>query len=110
MTGIRPRMGGARPLFFQVYKPKPKALQLSRSTPHSMFLSATALLLLLTCLGAVSQELSTLHRRRYFYVGQTYIPQGNSSIANGQMYVEHLIPTKVSPPFPLMIIHGNCKS
>ncbi|KAF5388248.1 hypothetical protein D9615_000026 [Tricholomella constricta] len=49
----------------------------------------------------------TLHRRSYFYVGQTYAAQGNSSIAFGQIYVEHLTPAKVTQPHPLLIIHGH---
>ncbi|GLB33403.1 putative alpha/beta hydrolase [Lyophyllum shimeji] len=55
--------------------------------------------------GAVSQ--GTLHRRDYFYVGQTYAAQGNSSIAFGQIYVEHLTPEKITQPFPLLMIHGH---
>lgn len=51
----------------------------------------------------------TLHQRTYFYVGQSYAPQGNSSIAFGQMYVEHLVPEKVTRPFPLLFIHGHGK-
>lgn len=73
-----------------------------------MFALLAALLLLpLGCLAAASPEIGTLHRRRYFYVGQTYVAQGNSSIADGQMYVEHLTPAKVSQPLPLVIIHGH---
>lgn len=54
----------------------------------------------------------TLHRRSYFYVGQTYVPSGassigNSTIADGQMYVEHLVPAKTTQPFPIVIIHGH---
>jgi len=49
----------------------------------------------------------TLHRRDYFYVGQTYAAQGNSSVAFGQIYVEHLTPEKTTQPFPLLLIHGN---
>ncbi|PFH52862.1 hypothetical protein AMATHDRAFT_139154 [Amanita thiersii Skay4041] len=49
----------------------------------------------------------TLHRRSYFYVGQSYIPSGNSTVAFGQMYVEHLIPAKVTQTLPLVMIHGH---
>jgi pimeloyl-ACP methyl ester carboxylesterase len=52
------------------------------------------------------QPQGTLHRRAYFYVGQTYIAQGNSSIAAGQMYIEHLTPAAVTQPFPILFIHG----
>jgi hypothetical protein len=50
---------------------------------------------------------STLHHRSYFYVGGTYVAQGNSSIMAGAMYVEHLTPQNVTQPLPLLIIHGN---
>jgi len=54
----------------------------------------------------------TLHRRDYFYVGQKYIPSSainlaNSTMADGQMYVEHLVPSKVTQRFPILIIHGH---
>ncbi|RDB20531.1 hypothetical protein Hypma_012394 [Hypsizygus marmoreus] len=71
------------------------------------------LIFLLSCLlgrnaiHAASPALGTLHRRTYFYVGGTYTVQGNSSIAFGQMYVEHLAPVKITQPFPLVMIHGH---
>lgn len=49
----------------------------------------------------------TLHTRNYFYIGESFSPFGNSSIASGQIYVEHLIPEKISQPFPLLFIHGH---
>ncbi|KAJ7667610.1 Alpha/beta hydrolase family-domain-containing protein [Mycena polygramma] len=55
--------------------------------------------------GLGQQSQGTLHRRTYFYVGATYTAQGNSSIADGQMYVEHLIPAEVTQPLPLLFIH-----
>ncbi|KAJ6542615.1 hypothetical protein B0H19DRAFT_1171087 [Mycena capillaripes] len=73
-----------------------------------------SLLVAVSCLsGAFGQQLQpqpqlgTLHRRTYFYVGQTYIPQGNSSIAAEQMYVEHLTPAEITQPHPILFIHGN---
>ncbi|KAF7326892.1 AB hydrolase-1 domain-containing protein [Mycena venus] len=53
------------------------------------------------------QVQGTLHRRTYLYVGQTYIPQGNSSIAADQMYVEHLTPATITQPLPILFIHGQ---
>jgi hypothetical protein len=52
---------------------------------------------------------ATLHHRSYFYVGGTYVAQGNSSIMTDAMYVEHLTPQDVTQPLPLLIIHGNGK-
>jgi len=72
----------------------------------------TLVLLAFSCLsGALGQPQvqpqGTLHRRTYLYVGQTYIPQGNSSIAADQMYVEHLTPATVTQPLPILFIHGQ---
>lgn len=52
------------------------------------------------------QPQGTLHRRTYFYVGETYTAQGNTSLAEGQMYVERLTPAVVTQPRPLLLIHG----
>ncbi|TFK43325.1 alpha beta-hydrolase [Crucibulum laeve] len=71
------------------------------------FLALSAFSLLVTRCLAENSILGTFHRRSYFYVGQSYVPQGNSSIAFGQMYVEHLVPSVVSQPFPLLFIHGR---
>ncbi|KAJ3802697.1 Alpha/beta hydrolase family-domain-containing protein [Lentinula aff. detonsa] len=46
----------------------------------------------------------TLHYRDYFYVGQSYA--SSSSIVQGQIYVEHLVPNTVTQTFPLFMIHG----
>ena len=48
-----------------------------------------------------------LHRRSYFYVGGDYVPQNSSQVAHGQMYVEHLVPEKVTQQYPLVMIHGH---
>ncbi|KAJ4472124.1 alpha/beta-hydrolase [Lentinula aciculospora] len=48
----------------------------------------------------------TLHSRNYFYVGQSYALSNSSSIAQGQIYVEHLTPASVTQKFPLLLIHG----
>jgi len=63
--------------------------------------------LLLASVALAAQQLGTLHRRTYFYVGQTYVPGGDSSFAANQMYVEHLTPEKITQPLPLLIIHGQ---
>ncbi|KAJ6627418.1 Alpha/Beta hydrolase protein [Mycena sp. CBHHK59/15] len=57
--------------------------------------------------GKPPPQLGTLHRRTYFYVGQSYTPQGNSTIAAGQIYVEHLTPAVVTQPLPILFIHGQ---
>ncbi|PBK72945.1 alpha/beta-hydrolase [Armillaria solidipes] len=57
-------------------------------------------------LSLCAQGLGVLHYRSYFYVGQSYDTQNGSTVAHGAMYVEHLIPAKVTQPFPLVFIHG----
>ena len=75
----------------------------------------TSLLFALTIgtIGGVAQSAlsnstphGVLHRRSYFYVGGQYVPGGTSQIAHGQMYVEHLVPDRVTQTAPLMLIHG----
>ncbi|KAF8646493.1 hypothetical protein AX16_007184 [Volvariella volvacea WC 439] len=52
-----------------------------------------------------------LHRRSYFYVGQTYRPinpdEDSGLISFSQVYVERLTPAVVTKPFPLLFIHGG---
>ncbi|KAF5357601.1 hypothetical protein D9758_007417 [Tetrapyrgos nigripes] len=48
----------------------------------------------------------TLHRRSWFYVGGDYVPQGNSTVAHSQIYVEHLVPEKVIHETPIVMIPG----
>ncbi|KAK0453266.1 Alpha/beta hydrolase family-domain-containing protein [Armillaria borealis] len=57
-------------------------------------------------LGLCVKGLGVLHYRSYFYVGQSYDTQNGSTVARGAMYVEHLVPAKVTQPFPLVFIHG----
>ncbi|KAF5365286.1 hypothetical protein D9758_005337 [Tetrapyrgos nigripes] len=51
----------------------------------------------------------TAHYREYFYVGYSYVPQsGNTSIADGQIYVERLSPASgTTQPYPILFIHGS---
>lgn len=49
----------------------------------------------------------TLHRRNYFYIGGSFIQRDDdSTLVHGQMYVEHLVPAKVTQPYPLLFIEG----
>lgn len=74
----------------------------------------TLLTFISVVLGAVhafNQTTSTtLHQRTYFYVAGNYVPQGNSSIMQGSIYVERLTPQHVTQPLPLLIIHGHGQS
>jgi len=68
------------------------------------------IILYLSTIGAQAQEVASqgiLYRRSYFYAGGTYVPQGDSSIMQGAMYVEHLVPQHVTQPLPLLVIHGH---
>ncbi|KAF8075977.1 Alpha/Beta hydrolase protein [Lyophyllum atratum] len=98
-----------------IYKPRTdieaKSLSSCSSFTYTvMFLNVFLLLTLsISSLSSFSQAVTqgTFHRRDYFYIGQTYAVQGNSSIAFGQIYVEHLTPEKITQPFPLLMIHGH---
>ncbi|KAH8832527.1 Alpha/Beta hydrolase protein [Flagelloscypha sp. PMI_526] len=49
----------------------------------------------------------TPHYRDFFYVGETFVPADNSSIAAGQIYVEHLTPASgPSKKYPILFVHG----
>lgn len=80
----------------------PRLLQLLRKM-KSIF---AALFVSFSCLSGTLAQQGTLHRRTYLYVGQTYVPQGNSTIAADQMYVERLTPAEVTQPLPILFIHG----
>ncbi|KAJ7762819.1 Alpha/Beta hydrolase protein [Mycena maculata] len=89
-----------------IYDGTPKALRKSK-----MFSSLSILAPLLVFFSSISGTLTqttegALHRRTYLYVGQTYVPQGNSTIAAEQMYVERLTPAEVTQPLPILFIHG----
>ncbi|KAF8654288.1 hypothetical protein AX16_003548 [Volvariella volvacea WC 439] len=51
----------------------------------------------------------TLHKRSFFYVGQTYKvnEDASGSISFGQIYVERLTPAEVTKALPLLFIHGS---
>jgi hypothetical protein len=51
--------------------------------------------------------LGTLHHRDYFYVGGSYTQDGTAIVADGQIYVEHLVPAQVTKPLPIVFIHGR---
>ncbi|KAJ7087238.1 alpha beta-hydrolase [Mycena belliarum] len=74
-----------------------------------MLRSTISFLLGSSCIAGVLAhwQQGTLHRRTYFYVGQSYTPQGNSTIAADQVYVERLSPAHVTQPLPILLIHGQ---
>lgn len=48
-----------------------------------------------------------IDRRGTFFVGGTYISDGDDYVMSGQMYVEVYIPKKISHRYPLVLVHGN---
>lgn len=48
--------------------------------------------------------------RDYFYVGGRYVGEPGKELMVGQMYVEKLIPAKVTQPLPLVLVHGAAQS
>jgi hypothetical protein len=45
--------------------------------------------------------------REYFYVGGNYVNTTSGHLFSNQMYVEKLIPKKISQKYPLVFIHGQ---
>ena len=74
-----------------------------------MFILAlhSLLLALATVASRVTPPPGVVHRRSYFYVGGEYIPGGTSQVAHGQVYVEHLVPEKITQPLPILMVHGH---
>jgi pimeloyl-ACP methyl ester carboxylesterase len=65
------------------------------------------LAILCICNLSVHARRGAAHYREYFYVGYSYVPQGNSTIAHGQMYVEHLTPASGTlKQYPVLFVHG----
>jgi hypothetical protein len=51
---------------------------------------------------------TVLYSRSYSYVVGSYVQTSDgSAIRAGQIYVEHLVPSKVSAKYPIVMIHGN---
>ncbi len=55
-------------------------------------------------------EVKALGRHGFFYAGGKYVGEGENRIMAGQMYVEALVPKKVSQPYPLVLIHGAAQT
>ncbi|QSZ36471.1 hypothetical protein DSL72_006350 [Monilinia vaccinii-corymbosi] len=55
-----------------------------------------------------SQATEAFASRSYFYVGGEYITiSSNNTLFVNQMYVEHLVPSRVEQPYPIVFIHGQ---
>lgn len=48
--------------------------------------------------------------RESFYVGGRYVGEPGKEIMAGQMYVEKLVPAKVTQPLPLVLVHGAAQT
>jgi pimeloyl-ACP methyl ester carboxylesterase len=53
---------------------------------------------------------TALGSRGYFYVGGKYTGDPKQPVMSGQMYVEVLVPRKVTQPWPLVLIHGAAQT
>lgn len=77
------------------------------------FLALTTLTTLVALASsAMAQLQEAQHKRTFFYVGGRYIDDGTGAqIMTDQMYVEHLSPLGIPPPFrpryPIVFIHGK---
>lgn len=46
--------------------------------------------------------------RDYFYVGGEYVTiSTNNTLFVNQMYVEHIVPSRIEQPYPIVFIHGQ---
>lgn len=46
--------------------------------------------------------------RDYFYVGGEYVTSTtNDTLFVNQVYVEHLVPSRIEQPYPIVFIHGQ---
>ena len=46
--------------------------------------------------------------RDYFYIGGEYVTLStNNTLFVNQMYVEHIVPSRVEQPYPIVFIHGQ---
>lgn len=68
---------------------------------RSLFLAALGLLWANAC-GA--QPITASHRS--FFVGGHYAGPAGKQVMQGQMFVEALIPERVTHPYPLVLVHG----
>lgn len=48
--------------------------------------------------------------RDFFYVGGRYVGEPGKELMAGQMYVEKLLPAKVTQPLPLVLVHGAAQT
>jgi pimeloyl-ACP methyl ester carboxylesterase len=48
--------------------------------------------------------------RESFYVGGSYVESAGVSVMQGQMYVEALIPARVTQRYPLVLVHGGAQT
>lgn len=48
--------------------------------------------------------------RDVFYVGGRYVGDPGKQVMAGQMYVEKLVPARVTQPFPLVLVHGAAQT
>jgi pimeloyl-ACP methyl ester carboxylesterase len=60
--------------------------------------------------GCTTLDLTGLARREVFFVGGTYVGEPGKEVMRGAMYVERLLPLKVTQKHPLVLIHGAAQS
>lgn len=55
-----------------------------------------------------SQGTEAFASRDYFYIGGEYVSiSANNTLFVNQMYVEHLLPSRIEQPYPIVFIHGQ---
>ena len=53
---------------------------------------------------------SQLKARGFFFVGGEYVGEQGKQVMHGQMYVEVLVPKKITQPYPLVLFHGAAQT
>lgn len=82
----------------------------------SKFLNLAALAIALALAGCAvtptppAEAARTAAVRDHFYVGGRYVGEPGKELMAGQMYVERLVPAKVTRPLPLVLIHGAAQT
>ena len=76
------------------------------------FVVVVAALVIAAAAGLVAADTTPLliARQGYLFVGGKYSLSGNGQVMSGQLYAEFQIPSKLTSPWPIVMIHGGGQS
>ena len=81
--------------------------------PHPFRPIALVLTLLLTLAASAQTKRATplsIARQGYLFAGGKYSDVNDKKLIYGQMYVEFQIPSKMTHPYPIVMVHGGRQS